>query len=777
MNRALLLICCAITAVAADYKPVIDQLIPFIDHELRDKGIPAAAIALIDDQKLVWAAGFGDARPEKIPTDDGPFGGPAMTAKTVIRAGSVSKLFTSVLIMREVEAGHLDLDAPITKYLPDFKPTNRFAAPITLRHILAHRSGLVREPPYGNYFEPDETSLRKMVQSLNETEVIYEPGERTKYSNAGVATAGYIASLTNGYSFPKMARRNIFKPLGMDESEFEIDSRFRNSMAIGMMWTLHGPKFKVPQIEWGMSPAASLNTTVIDLAKFGSALIADANGANKLLRKETLEAMWKPAFVGTNVKSGFGIGFSMGQIDRHRKAGHNGAVYGFATDFSLLPDEKLGAIVVVTRDFANTVASRISTSALRAMLAVRAGKELEPIRTNQPVSAELARTWTGRFAAGDKKIELLEYDRKLHLLRDRMPVRLQWDGTNFVTDGLTGFGARLQLGETTNQIQIGEDIYRRQTETLPAPTPERWKSLIGEYGWDHDVLYIFEKDGQLWSLIEWFEFAPIEEIGEDLFKFPDSGSYAGEKLIFKRDKKGRIEEVIAASVRFKRRKVGPEDGVGQAHIRPRKPVDKLMKEAERATPPVEKGEFKQADLVELAPLDPALTLEIRYATTNNFLGSIFYSEPKAFLQKPAAEALVRVSAKLQRLGYGLRIFDAYRPWAVTKVFWDATTEAQHEFVADPSKGSRHNRGCAVDLTLYDLSTGAPVEMTGTYDETTDRSYPSYPGGTSRQRWHRELLRRAMESEGFTVYSTEWWHFDYNGWRGYPILNIPFSKIH
>ena len=122
------------------------------------------------------------------------------------------------------------------------------------------------------------------------------------------------------------------------------------------------------------------------------------------------------------------------------------------------------------------------------------------------------------------------------------------------------------------------------------------------------------------------------------------------------------------------------------------------------------------------------------------------------------------------------IHDAYRPWYVTKVFWDATPEDKKLFVADPSKGSRHNRGAAVDLTLYDLNTGKPVEMVGTYDETTDRSYPDYPGGTSLQRWHRDLLRAAMEAEGFTVYEAEWWHFDYKDWRQYPIGNIVFDKI-
>jgi serine beta-lactamase-like protein LACTB len=110
------------------------------------------------------------------------------------------------------------------------------------------------------------------------------------------------------------------------------------------------------------------------------------------------------------------------------------------------------------------------------------------------------------------------------------------------------------------------------------------------------------------------------------------------------------------------------------------------------------------------------------------------------------------------------------------MFWDAVPEEDKVFVADPAKGSRHNRGCAVDLTLFDLKTGKPVEMTGGYDEMSDRSYPNFPGGTGRQRWHRDLLRHAMEAHGFTVYEAEWWHFDYKDWARYPILNMRFETI-
>ena len=152
---------------------------------------------------------------------------------------------------------------------------------------------------------------------------------------------------------------------------------------------------------------------------------------------------------------------------------------------------------------------------------------------------------------------------------------------------------------------------------------------------------------------------------------------------------------------------------------------------------------------------------------------LYPNTAKAYMQKPAAEAVARVNKALVSKGYGLWVFDAYRPWAVTKMFWEATPEKLRTFVADPSKGSRHNRGCAVDLTLYDLKTGKPVEMVSGFDEFSDRAYPNYWGGTSRQRWHRELLRRAMEDEGFTVYEAEWWHFDYKDWRSYGIGNQTF----
>lgn len=211
-------------------------------------------------------------------------------------------------------------------------------------------------------------------------------------------------------------------------------------------------------------------------------------------------------------------------------------------------------------------------------------------------------------------------------------------------------------------------------------------------------------------------------------------------------------------------------------IDPVRPVADLLPIALAAKPPVEPGAFRRADLVELVALDPTIRLDIRYATSHNFLGTPLYSQARAFLQRPAAEALVRVHRALARDGYGLLVHDAYRPWYVTRLFWDATPADKHEFVADPAKGSRHNRGCAVDLTLYTLRDGRPVDMPSLYDEMSERAYPTYAGGSAALRERRDLLRRRMEAEGFSVYESEWWHFDYRDWRSYAIQNVRFEDL-
>jgi D-alanyl-D-alanine dipeptidase len=308
----------------------------------------------------------------------------------------------------------------------------------------------------------------------------------------------------------------------------------------------------------------------------------------------------------------------------------------------------------------------------------------------------------------------------------------------------------------------------------PKAAPSAWMGLIGEYG-DGDRMLISERDGSLYATVEWLAPYPVRQISTDVFQWPHEGLYGGSRVTFQRGANGRATQLTVGGIVYPRRQIGPESGT-QLRITPIRPVEELRTIALAAKPPVEPPSARKPDLVELTTLDSTIKLEIRYATTNNFLGSRMYTEARAFMQRPAAEAVVRASRELHKRGYGLLIHDAYRPWYVTKIFWDATPADKKWLVANPAHGSMHNRGCAVDLTLYDLKTGQPVEMVSTYDESTDRAYADYPGGTSLQRWHRALLRSVMEAEGFTANPQEWWHFDYKDWRDYPIMNVTFEQI-
>jgi D-alanyl-D-alanine dipeptidase len=193
-------------------------------------------------------------------------------------------------------------------------------------------------------------------------------------------------------------------------------------------------------------------------------------------------------------------------------------------------------------------------------------------------------------------------------------------------------------------------------------------------------------------------------------------------------------------------------------------------------PPHEQGPFRPSVLTEIKEGVNGPRLDVRYATTNNFLGKAVYVEPRVFLQGPAAAALLRAHQRLMPLGLGLLVFDGYRPWSVTKLFWDSVSGAQRLFVADPAEGSRHNRGCTVDLSVYWLATGAEAKMPSEFDEMNEKAYPDYSGGSEEARTLRDFLRRAMEAEGFSVHPREWWHFDHRDWREYAILDWEFAAI-
>jgi CubicO group peptidase (beta-lactamase class C family)/D-alanyl-D-alanine dipeptidase len=711
------------TTVREDYAEIVDVLRPFIQQQMADKELPALSIAIIDDQQTVWAEGFGMADPKsKTPA----------TADTVYRIGSVSKLFTDIAIMQLVERGELNLDVPITDYLPDFHPKNPFGTPITLRQLMSHRSGLLREPPVGNYFETSQPSLAATVRSLNDTELVFPPNTHTKYSNAAIAAVGYLLEARSHEPFAKYLKSAVLDRMGLLNSSFEPDPRIIKNLAKAEMWTYDGLKFEAPTFQLGMAPAGSMYSTVNELGRFASVLLAQGKTHNgTLLKPSTLEEMWSPQFLDPSARV-FGLGFLVRSLDGHRLLGHGGAIYGFATTLDILPEDKVGAVVLATKDAVNAVTEHIGEETLRLILAHRSSKPLTLPPATGAVSPELGRKLTGRYETGDDALDLIYLDGHLSMLKSAggEQLELRTLGDDLIADGTTGYG--LKVTPVAGGIRIGTTTWQKVSAAMPADVPAKWRGLIGEYGWDHDILYVFEKDNRMNVLIEWTEFDPLTQVSDDVFSLPPRGLYDGEKVLFTRDVSGNATQARVGGVVFKRRSIGGVSG-GVFRIHPVNNFDDLRTRALADHPPAETGDFRRPDLVELAKLDPKIKLDIRYATTNNFLSTPVYTQARAFLQRPAAEALLRAHKKLMEMGYGLLIHDAYRPWYVTKIFWDATPDDKKIFVADPSQGSRHNRGCAVDLSLYELATGKPIAMVGVYDEMSERSYPGYPGGTSLQR--------------------------------------------
>tara|TARA_B110000467_G_C18334928_1_gene496687 strand:- start:3489 stop:4520 length:1032 start_codon:yes stop_codon:yes gene_type:complete len=322
---------------------------------------------------------------------------------------------------------------------------------------------------------------------------------------------------------------------------------------------------------------------------------------------------------------------------------------------------------------------------------------------------------------------------------------------------------------TSAQVQVIEK---------PAPAPTHWEGYYGEYTFEDEKILFRENLGHFEALfnppadginIKNLEIRNLIQTSTSTFT-SNSVSFS-----FKVNESGMAVVVMMDDKAYLRKFIEPGNGA-TFKVDLDKSIEEYTKIALNADPPQQLGEFVKSDLVDVTTVLENVKLDIRYATKNNFLNVATYSLPKSFLQRPALMALNRANKRLNSMGFGILIHDTYRPWYVTKIFWDATEGAERNFVADPKSGSKHNMGSAVDLTLYDLSTGSVIKMVGTYDEMSDRSYPHYLGGTTLERWHRNLLRTIVEAEGFRVLYNEWWHFDHEDWQKYPILNDKFEDL-
>ncbi len=765
MRAVVCLLLFAAVASAADvpadpkYAAAVAEFERFIRQELEQKKLSALSIALVDDQRVVWSAGFGFIDESKSAT---------ATADTVFRVGAYSELLTTFCVMQLVEQGKLNLHVPIGQYLDAFRPANPFAdSPVTLSHLLTHRSGLVRQPPKGNYFDPEDSSTAKMIVSLTDTQLAFRPGERHKYSAADTTVVRGILEAKQKQLLDAFMLERVLIAMDIHHPELYRSSWTPSQLGRGVLQTAYDRNVQAPRLERANDSRVAAYFSTIEYAQMLKALFG-----NSILKQKSLDNMMTPPEGDTE---GYGLGLALSHLGNRRLFEHTEGTYGTIAYVAGLPDEKLGVVVMTTRENAGALTSRIGTEALTLMAAAKDGSPLTKIAASTAINWQATALQPGYYAVDDSKSPALRieqhHDRAfLWPLTGGSPAELRQVGDSLQTDDIHQRGTRLD-DVKHNEFRIDEWVYRRLLNAKPQAAKT---DLIAEYGYDEHLVYVLEELGRLYVLIDWHFLDPLRPVKDDEYVFFGNSRYAGESVVFHRDASGRSTSVIIGGVTLPRRKIDGDGGTFR--IQPVRPVDVLMKEALASTPPPPKGELATPDLVDLARLDATLKFDVRYATANNFLGTPVYPIALALLQRPAANALAKAHRELGKDGYGLLIHDAYRPWHVTKVFWDATPKAQHTFVADPAIGSRHNRGCAVDLTLYELKTGQSVMMPGGYDEFSDRSYPRYPGGTALQRWHREMLRAAMESNGFTVYEAEWWHFDYRDWKKYPILNVALSEF-
>ena len=763
------LLATAIAAVQTVEAPpsidVADSLTPRILHALEDKRIPAISIAMQDGDELVWSAAFGSAHPG---------GDVALQPETPLRCASITKIFTATLVHMFAEDGELDLDRPVRELLSEFAPTNPFDTPVTLRSILAHESGIVREPPVGHYFDTTEPSLEDMVKSLAATTLVTEPGTTYAYSNAAFGVAGRVIEVLEGRPYAEIVQERILEPLGMDRSKLGAWEREDVS---GAMWTYDSRTVPCPTFTFAYGPASNLQAPMSDLMLFARSLFRDEyEGGPQILSDDALRAMWVADDPSRRAQ-----GFRVGSNDGELSISHGGAVYGFATQFVALPEEGLAVAVGSTLDLSNAVVRSIARDAIAALRARRKGKKLRAPSFPRALGKDLAWSLAGTFTSGDDHVTLRVRGEELFAVPSAgriAPIRMLRD--KLVTDGpgsvgTSVAGAGFGTSERDTLFYLGKEWTREPDQETPPPAPPKaLLPLLGEYGWDHNRLIVFEDRGELTCLIEWLVFCPMDATGDpNVFRMRPQTMYAGEDVVFERDGEGGVTGVRVGGCLFPR--VTGYEPDTSFRIDPCHDAETLRAMASEGSPPEQPEDALEPDLVDLDSVEPSILYDVRYATTNNFMAMPFYEVAKAKLQRPAAKALARAHRALAK-DYGLVtvVYDGYRPWSVTKMFYDATPEAQKMYVADPSKGSRHNRGCAIDLGLVDAESGEIIPMVSGYDEFTPKASPDYVGSTSERRWYRELLRRHMIEQGFDVYLHEWWHFDFETWRRYPILNEPLK---
>lgn len=514
-----------------DYSAAIPRLESAVQSELRQYGIGGISLALTDGQRLVHAAGYGEAKRD-----------------SVFRAGSISKLFNALAVMQLAEAGKLSIDAPFIALPGAVLPVNPFpdAPPITLRQMLCHRSGIQRESPVGGYLDDSGPTLAATCESVRGCVVVTPPNAKTRYSNIAPSLAGHVVAAVSGRAFENYQQEHVFGPLGMSQSAWLLRDIPGDRVVASRMRVADGKggftRGVTPLFDLGTVPAGNLFTTAPDLAQFVMMLDAKGSGKNgRLVREETLAEMTKPQL---DPAGAFGLGFALGKFRAHPSIGHNGAVYGYSTALLYLPDARLGVIVLANEDIVNARVGRLANLALSLMLEIKTGEQPPP-----PVATGAGKPlddFAGVYESQSFWCELAVKNGILEGSFASQPCVLTPSGgdtfvlNSRIHDDTPVTFARNASG-SPGGFTVGLQKFNRIAQKR-AGIPDAWRRYVGSYGPRFVPIIIHEKFGRLYATTENMVDYRMMPVNRHAFLLPP-GMYDDEHAVFLTDNDGHAHSL------------------------------------------------------------------------------------------------------------------------------------------------------------------------------------------------------------------------------------------
>jgi serine beta-lactamase-like protein LACTB len=534
-----------------DITAAVNQLELLIDREIKAGNITGVSIALIDDQQVLFARGYGlSDRLERKPA----------TSDSIYRAGSISKLFNAVAAMQLAERGKFDIDKPVSDYATVFSIVNPFDKPVTARQIMCHRSGMIRESPRGSYFDDQQVGIEATVKSVSPCVLVYPPDTKTKYSNLAPTIVGRAVEEISGLDYEGYQQKHVLGPLKMTSSAFLMNEKLRPRLSMAYMPVADGKggyhEIQAPAFELGTLPAGNLYSTAPDLARFVMCLFNGGKaGDEQVLRPETIEQMFTPQLV--KEEKGFGIGFSIGAFGRHKTASHMGAVYGFTSALTMIPRHKLGVIVLNNDDVAIGPVRLINNTALSLLLKAKLGEEPPaPAKTIDLPREGLTRLVgeyesESHWATISLKGDVLEANiaGQKNSLRPVEPLKFEAYGRQLY-DQFFEFQrdeAGVVIGFTAMQQK-----FTRVDLSKAVPIPEAWKQYLGSYGPAFIPLIVTVRNGRLYAMTENLYDYRLTPLNQTVFKMCP-GMYTDEQLVFEKDASGKVFGVTLATMPLKRR--------------------------------------------------------------------------------------------------------------------------------------------------------------------------------------------------------------------------------